>query len=46
MLTAANFPERAHELKSKVEDVTLAVREVRSSKSLKAVIEYALAIGN
>ena len=46
MLTAANFPERAHELKSKVEDVAAAVKEVRASKALKETIEFALAIGN
>ena len=34
MLTAANFPERAHELKSKVDDVSLATKEVRTSQVL------------
>ena len=34
MLTKANFPERAHELKTKVEDVAEAVKEVRPSKAL------------
>ena len=32
MLTAANFPERAHELKTKVEDVAEAVKEVREGQ--------------
>jgi len=46
MLTAANFPERAHELRTKVEDVAEAVKEVRNSKALKQVIEFSLALGN
>ena len=46
MLVRGSYAERATELKLKIEDVAEAVTEVRTSKSLKLVLEHALAIGN
>jgi len=46
MLVRAQWPERIHELRSKIEDVGSAVKEVRGSKALRSVIEHALAYGN
>jgi diaphanous 1 len=46
MLVRANYPERAGELKMKLEDVAEAVHEVRNSKAFRTVLEHALAFGN
>ena len=46
MLVRSSFPERITELSLKIEDVAEAVKEIRSSKALRMVLEHALAIGN
>jgi len=42
----ATFAERVEELELKLQDVSAAVQEVRSSKALKSIFEHALAVGN
>ena len=46
LITRASYAERALELGGKIEDVAAAVKEVRTSKALKTVLQHALAIGN